>query len=322
MARSLRAPAAENAAAFARPEIADAIAAWRSWLIDERRASPHTVDAYLRDIADFFKFMATHLGGRAGLSDLSTLRVGDFRAWLAARGNSGHIAASNARALSVLRNFMRWMQRRGLAHNAALGTLRSPKLPRAVPKPLTIADADTTLETIGDYSEEPWVASRDTAVLTLLYGCGLRIDEALSLDRNVLPLGETLTVTGKGRKQRVVPLLPTVRAAVDDYVARCPYQPGPQGPLFFGVRGKRLKARIVQGQLAKLRAGLGLPDTATPHALRHSFATHLLGEGADLRSIQELLGHASLSTTQRYTAVDAERILAIYNKAHPRARRS
>ncbi len=320
MARPLGAPAAPKAAVLARPEIGDAIAAWRSWLIDERRASQHTVDAYLRDITGFFSFLAGHLGEACGLADLSTLRAGDFRAWLAARVTSGHQATSNARALSVLRNFMRWMERRGLARNSALGTLRSPKLPHAVPKPLTIADAATTLETIGDYTEEPWVAARDTAVLTLLYGCGLRIDEALSLNRRVLPLGETLSVLGKGRKERVVPLLAPVREAVADYVARCPYQPGPDGPLFLGVRGKRLKARIVQGQLAKLRAVLGLPETATPHALRHSFATHLLGEGADLRAIQELLGHASLSTTQRYTAVDAERLLEVYDKAHPRAR--
>ncbi|MBV8168554.1 MAG: tyrosine-type recombinase/integrase, partial [Alphaproteobacteria bacterium] len=191
--------------------------------------------------------------------------------------------------------------------------------PKTLPKPLAVVDATRVVEDVGELASEPWIAARDIAVLTLLYGAGLRIDEALSLNRDVLPLGDTLTVLGKGRKQRIVPLLPVAKTAIDDYVARCPYQPATSGPLFVGARGGRLRAEIVQAAMRKLRAVLGLPDSATPHALRHSFATHLLGRGGDLRAVQELLGHASLSTTQRYTAVDAERLIEVYEKAHPRA---
>jgi integrase/recombinase XerC len=309
-------------AILARADAARAYTAWLEWLASERRASRHTVAAYARDLAFFFAFLAEHRGEPADLAELGRLRAADFRAWLAARVASDHVAASNARALSVLRNFFRWLDRRALVHNPHLAALRTPKLPRAVPKPLSVPDAAAAVDQIEHLSDEPWIASRDTALLTLLYGAGLRIDEALSLNRDVMPLGDSLTVLGKGRKQRVVPLLGSVRAAIDDYVARCPWQPGRDGPLFLGARGKRLQAGVVQAQIRKLRAWLGLPDTATPHALRHSFATHLLAAGGELRAIQELLGHASLSTTQRYTAVDAERILAVYDQAHPRARKA
>jgi integrase/recombinase XerC len=304
---------------------ADAVHAysrWLEWLATERRASRHTIAAYGRDLGFFFAFLTEHRGAPADLAALKDLRAADFRAWLAARVASDHVAASNARALSVLRNFFRWLDRQGLVHNPHVAALRTPKLPRAVPKPLTEADAAAAVGAIEHLSEEPWIAARDTALLMLLYGAGLRIDEALSLDRRVLPLSDSLTVLGKGRKQRVVPLIASVRDAIADYVARCPYQPGPDGPLFLGARGKRLQAGVVQAQVRKLRGWLGLADTATPHALRHSFATHLLAAGGDLRAIQELLGHASLSTTQRYTAVDAERILAVYDRAHPRARKA
>jgi integrase/recombinase XerC len=300
-------------------DAAEAFAIWRTWLASEKRASRHTLESYSRDIAGFFAFLATHVGEPVGLSELKTLRPADFRAWLAARRGAEMSATSNARALSSLRGFFRFLDRRGVAHNPHVASLRTPKPPKTLPKALVIADAARLVEDIGSLQEEPWIAARDVAVITMLYGCGLRIDEALSLDRNVLPLGDTLTVIGKGRKQRIVPLLPAVRAAVDDYVARCPWQPGPDGPLFLGARGKRLQAGIVQAQMRKARLALGLPETATPHALRHSFATHLLGAGGDLRAIQELLGHVSLSTTQRYTAVDAERLLEVYAKAHPRA---
>jgi integrase/recombinase XerC len=305
---------------IAQSDAAEAFAVWRLWLANERRASRHTLASYSRDIAAFFAFLAGHLGGPASLVDLARLKPADFRAWLAARRAAGLTATSNARALSSLRGFFRWLERCDLLHNAHIAGLRSPKLPRFLPKPLTVADAAAAVDAIGDFHDEPWIAARDVAVLTLLYGAGLRIDEALALDRGVLPLGDTLVVTGKGRKQRIVPLLPAVRDAVADYVSRCPYQPGPDGPLFLGARGKRLNAAIVQRQMRKLRAALGLPETATPHALRHSFATHLLGAGGDLRAIQELLGHASLSTTQRYTDIDAERLIEVYNAAHPRAR--
>jgi integrase/recombinase XerC len=307
------------------PAAADATRAyadWLEWLATERRASRHTIAAYRRDLGFFFAFMAEHRGAPADLAALKDLRASDFRAWLAARVASDHVAASNARALSVLRNFFRWLDRQGLVHNPHVAALRTPKLPRAVPKPLSEADAAAAVDAVEHLSDEPWIAARDTALLMLLYGAGLRIDEALSLNRRVLPLSDSLTVLGKGRKQRVVPLIAGVREAIAAYVERCPYQPGPDGPLFVGARGKRLQAGVVQAQIRKLRAWLGLPDTATPHALRHSFATHLLAAGGDLRAIQELLGHASLSTTQRYTAVDAERILAVYDQAHPRARKA
>ena len=323
MARSRVSDAAakEPPALLAGADAARAYAAWLEWLATERRASRHTIAAYGRDLAFFFAFLAEHRGAPADLVALKDLRAGDFRAWLAARVTSDHVAASNARALSVLRNFFRWLDRQGLVHNPHVAALRTPKLPRAVPKPLSEPDAAAAIDAIEHLSEEPWIAARDTALLMLLYGAGLRIDEALSLDRRILPLSDSLTVLGKGRKQRVVPLIAGVREAIADYVARCPYQPGAAGPLFLGARGKRLQAGVVQAQIRKLRGWLGLPETATPHALRHSFATHLLAAGGDLRAIQELLGHASLSTTQRYTAVDAERILAVYDQAHPRARK-
>ncbi|HEX9463720.1 MAG TPA: tyrosine recombinase XerC [Alphaproteobacteria bacterium] len=304
---------------LARKDVVDAFEAWRAWLAVEKRCSRHTLAAYTRDLTGFLAFTGKHLGGPAALADLAALRLADFRAWLAARRAEGLTATSNARAISTLRSFFRWLDRHGLAHNAQVAALRTPKLPKTLPKPLTVPDAARVVEEIGALAEEPWIAARDTAVLTLLYGAGLRIDEALSLNRDVLPLQDTLSVTGKGRKQRIVPLLPVARAAIEDYVARCPYQVRADGPLFLGARGGRLRAEIVQAGLRKLRAGLGLPDTATPHALRHSFATHLLAQGGDLRAIQELLGHASLSTTQRYTAVDAERLIEVYEKAHPRA---
>jgi integrase/recombinase XerC len=301
-------------------DVAAAFAAWRQWLAAERRASLHTLDAYTRDLATFLAFVTAHGGAPPALGDLARLALRDFRAWLAERHGRGLTATSNARALSVVRGFFRWLDRQGLAANAAIATLRGPKLPKPVPKALTAADAAAALDEIGSFSEEPWIAARDAAVVALLYGCGLRIGEALGLDRGILPLGDTLVVLGKGRKQRVVPVLPAVQGAVAEYLRLCPYDGGAKSPLFVGAKGKRLQPAIVQRQVARLRAGLGLPEHATPHALRHSFATHLLGAGGDLRAIQELLGHASLSTTQRYTAVDAEQLLRVYDKAHPRAR--
>jgi integrase/recombinase XerC len=301
-------------------DVAAAFAAWRQWLAAERRASAHTLDAYTRDLAGFLAFVTGHAGAPPALADLSGLALRDFRAWLAARHERGLSATSNARALSVVRGFFRWLDRRGLAANPAIATMRGPKLPQPVPKALTVNDAAAALDEMGVAADEPWIAARDAAVVALLYGCGLRIGEALGLDRAVLPLGDTLVVLGKGRKQRVVPVLPAVQDAVAAYLRLCPYDGAATAPLFVGAKGKRLQAAIVQRQLARVRAGLGLPEHATPHALRHSFATHLLGAGGDLRAIQELLGHASLSTTQRYTAVDAEQLLRVYDKAHPRAR--
>jgi len=300
---------------------------WLAWLRHERRGSPHTLAAYGRDLGAFLEFLTGHLGQPAALAELSGLSRNDFRAWLAARGREGLTASSTARALSVLRSFFRFLARRGLASNSAIGLLRSPKLPRSVPKALTAGEALEAVDAVGDLSDEPWVAKRDTALLALLYGGGLRLGEALSLNVGDLPkakAGETLslTITGKGRKQRLVPMLPAVREAIDDYVRAAPFSGERDGPLFRGVRGARLHPRLVQLQLQKLRPLLGLPETATPHALRHSFATHILAGGGDLRAIQELLGHASLSTTQRYTDVDAAALLSVYDKAHPRARKT
>ncbi|MBE0533817.1 MAG: tyrosine recombinase XerC [Rhodospirillales bacterium] len=304
----------------AEPAVTRAIEAWRSWLADERRASPHTLDAYGRDMAAFLAFVAGHLGFPPGLRDLETFSAADFRGWLARRAADGLSRASTARAMSTVRGFFRFMDRRGGLHNPALAVVRTPRLPKSVPKALDVADALETVEAVAGFSDEPWIARRDVAVLTLLYGCGLRIGEALSLNRGQAPAGDTLIVTGKGNKQRLVPVLPVVKEAIDAYLAACPYGLEPEDPLFVGARGKRLTARVVQLRMQGVRLMLGLPETATPHALRHSFATHLLAGGGDLRTIQELLGHASLSTTQRYTDVDSTRLMAVYAATHPRAK--
>ncbi len=316
-----RVPAIEITAA---PAVVEAVERWRRWLADERRASAHTLDAYDRDLAGFLAFLAGHLGGQPGLADLAALRTADFRSWLARRAGDGLTAASRARALSVVRGFFRFLDREGLAHNPAVAALRTPKQQRPAPRPLTVDQARATLEAVGELGSTPWIGKRDRALIALLYGAGLRIGEALGLDRGALPTAgrgdAAIVITGKGDKQRVVPLLAVVRAAIADYLAACPYEPGADGPLFVGARGGRLNASVVQARLRRLRGFLGLPANATPHALRHSFATHLLAEGGDLRTIQELLGHASLSTTQRYTEVDAESLLKVYDAAHPKAR--
>ncbi len=299
--------------------VVEAVGRWRAWLWGERRASPHTVDAYSRDLAGFLAFLTEHLGGPPAIADLATLTPADFRAWLARRSAEGLSRTAQARALSTLRGFFRWLDREGMAHNPALGQVRGPRPPKAVPKALAEDEAREAVETVGDLQDDPWVAKRDLALLTLLYGAGLRLGEALALTQRDAPTGDALVVTGKGNKQRVVPILPVVAEAVSAYRAACPHTLAAGDPLFVGLRGGALNPGVVQRQVRRLRALLGLPDSATPHALRHSFATHLLGRGGDLRTIQELLGHASLSTTQRYTAVDTERLKQVYRAAHPRA---
>lgn len=296
-----------------------AIGLWTAWLAGERRASPHTTAAYGRDLAFFLDFLTGHLGELPRLATFAQLSAADYRAFLAHRAAEVE-RASIARGLSVVRGFVRFLERRGLASSPALSILRAPKLPRSVPKPLSVADAAELVDAPPALVTSVWQAKRDVALLTLLYGCGLRISEALGLKCSEAPRGDLVTITGKGRKQRLVPVLPVVRDAIADYLAACPYPLAPDGPLFVGARGGPLNPRVVQRQMQTLRNALGFPDTATPHALRHSFATHLLGGGGDLRAIQELLGHASLSTTQRYTSVETERLLAIYESAHPRAR--
>jgi integrase/recombinase XerC len=286
----------------------------------ERRASDHTLDAYARDLSAFLTFLCSHTGGEPDVAALAKLCPADFRAYLAHRSQEGIARSSVARGMSTLRNFFRFLERQEILHNPAVGTIKTPRLPRSVPKALREDDALDAVRTIGETHDEPWLSARDTALMLLLYGCGLRIGEALGLTCADIPSGDTLRVMGKGRKERIVPVLPIVIDALRAYRKLCPYAPEADAPLFVGARGKTLNAGVVQRQLRRVRALLGLDDTATPHALRHSFATHLLAKGGDLRTIQELLGHSSLSTTQRYTAVDAAHLTKVYRNAHPRAR--
>jgi integrase/recombinase XerC len=305
---------------FIDPALARAIDEWRRWLSHEKRASGHTIDAYSRDLGAFLAFLQNHLGVQPRLGDLEGLTAVEFRAWMARRASDGLGRSSTARAMSVLRGFYRWLERNGYGANHAIRAMRSPKRPHGIPKPLTVADTGLLLESLDLLPGEPWETQRDVALFTLLYGCGLRISEALDLNRGAAPVSDSLTVTGKGNKQRMLPVLPVVREAVRAYLTLCPRQPGADGPLFLGVRGKRLNPGVAQKRLRQLRLLLGLPDSVTPHALRHSFATHLLSGGGDLRAIQELLGHASLSTTQRYTEVDSDSLMATSRAAHPRAK--
>jgi len=315
----------DGAAGFrAAPDLRDAIGRWLSWLRHERRVADLTAEAYARDAGQLLWFLNQHHGELPRLQTLTALTRGDFRAWMASRQSQGIEARSQARSLSAIKSLFRFLARNDLAANGIISTLRAPKLPRSVPKPLNVGEALEAIDAVAGLQMDDWVGKRDTAILLLLYGCGLRIGEAIGLSRRDIPLtGEaaTLTVTGKGRKTRVVPLLPQVRDAVRAYLAACPWGGTGSDPLFFGAKGGRLNPRLIQKAMQILRLSLGLPETATPHALRHSFATHLLGAGADLRAIQELLGHSSLSTTQRYTDVDAKHLLAVYGAAHPRAKR-
>ena len=314
---------------FAAPEIATELTRWRSYLGDERRMSGKTVEAYERDTRQFLVFMAEHLGGRITLAGLRKLQPRDVRAFMAARRGAGIGSRSLMRGLAGVRSFARFLERNGKGQVGALSAVRAPKIGKTLPKPLGVSAAKQILDTDLRAGEErePWILARDAAVLALLYGSGLRISEALGLRRKDFPAPrkghagalEAITVTGKGNKKRMVPVLPQVLTLIAGYVALCPYDLPADAALFVGAKGGPLSPRIVQLAMARLRGSLGLPDTATPHALRHSFATHLLARGGDLRAIQELLGHASLSTTQIYTAVDTERLLEVYRSAHPRA---
>ncbi len=309
-----------SAAGLDAPVTLDALAAaWLTSLADARRLSPHTVRAYALTLEQFGDFLSQHLGGAVAAAQLAVLSPADFRSFLASRRGDGLANVSIARAVSALRTFFAWARRHhGIGCDGIAG-LKSPKLPRRVPRPVSPGDVGDLIAAVGDDARSPWTAARDTAVLLLLYGAGLRIAEALSLTGAVLPLGDTITVTGKRNKTRGVPLLPVVAEAILAYVALSPWPPARDLPLFRGVRGGPLDPGIVRSAVRAARPALGLPASATPHALRHSFATHLLARGADLRSIQELLGHASLSSTQVYTAVDAAQLLDVYRNAHPRA---
>lgn len=299
-----------------------ALMAWLEHLAKERRASPRTVEAYGFAAGRYISFLEIHRGEAVSLADLGTVTPGEIRAWLAflRQGDKPLSPRSLSQALSAIRTFHRFLDRRMDTPNASIALVRGPRVKPSAPRPVSEDQARGMLaEPSLDPDKEDWEASRDEAVLTLLYGCGLRISEALSLTRADAPLGDSLRITGKGSKTRIVPVLPQVAQAVAAYVADMPFALSPDQPLFRAKRGGALSPRHVQATVQLLRGRLGLPDSATPHALRHSFATHLLGAGADLRSIQELLGHASLSTTQRYTDVDAAALLSAYSKAHPHA---
>ena len=306
---------------FAMPDLLRAVERWRRHLAHERRLATKTVEAYSRDVEQFLVFLTLHLGEPPTVAHVAGLRVGDIRAFLAARREDGAGSRTLARGIAGIRSFIGLLEREGEANGAAFRAIRPPRQKRTLPRPL-VPEAALKVTDIGQsLDEEPWIAARNTAIFILLYGCGLRISEALGLARGEAPRSpsDALRVTGKGGKQRIVPVLPAVVAAIADYLQLCPWQHGAEGPLFVGVEGGRLNPRIVQRTMEGLRSALGLPASATPHALRHSFATHLLANGGDLRAIQELLGHASLSTTQVYTEVDTNRLMAAYNAAHPRA---
>ncbi|HEC01162.1 MAG TPA: tyrosine recombinase XerC [Sphingomonadales bacterium] len=302
------------------PALMPLLGGWLDYLRAEKRVSPHSFKAYERDVRDFLTFLAAHLGKAPTKADLRDLKPADFRAFLARRRRDGLTPASVARTLSGVRSFFSYLRRNDILRNDAINGVSAPKLPKRLPRPLDPAAALKSLDMAADFAPVGWVGDRDIAVLTLLYGCGLRISEALGLNRRDVPDGDMLRVMGKRNKERLVPLLPVVRRAIETYLTSCPYDLPPEGPLFIGVQGKRLNARMIQLVMQKLRQVLGLPPSATPHALRHSFATHLLTAGGDLRTIQELLGHVSLTTTQHYTDVDTAYLMDVYNNAHPGAK--
>lgn len=301
------------------PGLRDAL---ETWLTEQRvlnTRSDNTITAYRADLVRFFGFLAGHFGGSLGSEALAQVTLRDMRAWMAAERNDALSARALARSLSAVKSFYRWhAPRAGFDPTPVLST-RAPRFHAKLPRPLSPSGAKDLIETVALQHDTPWLNARDTAVLTLLYGCGLRISEALGLTGADTPLPETLRILGKGGKERLVPVLPAAQQAVAEYIAQCPHPMTATAPLFRGARGGPLNPRLVSGVLARARAQLGLPSSATPHALRHSFATHLLSAGGDLRAIQELLGHARLTTTQAYTSVDAAQLMDVYNRAHPKA---
>ena len=284
----------------------------------EKRLADNTIEAYRGDLSEFFGFLHTHLGGAPGMRDFADLQARDIRAFLAHRRRDGLSDASIARLLSAIKSLFAWLDRAHGVDNPEIAFLRGPKRPARLPRPVSETAAVDIIETAESLQDEPWIAARDVAALTLLYGAGLRISEALELPGNVASAPDVLRIKGKGGKVRLVPLIPAVRAAMADYAKLCPYTMSETSPFFYGARGKQLQPAVLRRQVQILRGALGLPETATPHALRHSFATHLLAHGADLRSIQTLLGHASLSTTQVYTGVEAGHLRKVHASAHPR----
>ncbi len=303
-------------------DLAGIILKWGEWLRFEKNMSRHTIRAYGSDISHFISFLFDHLGKKPCLNDLSEISLRDFRSWMAKKAMEGASNASRARSLSGIKNFLVWMDKQGILHNASIRTVRSPKQPHKLPRPLQEKQALNLIDNADLLDKAPqkkWIGARNSALFTLLYGCGLRINEALSLNISDMPNDGFLRVVGKGNKERVIPILPIVEASLNNYLEQCPYPVEQKRALFLGLRGKRLNQGVAQRAMRYLRKSLNLPENATPHALRHSFATHLLQNGANLREIQELLGHASLSTTQRYTEINAKELMNIYKKAHPRA---
>lgn len=299
----------------------DFLARWLEHLSALRDASPRTIEAYRRDVAGFLGFLTRHHGEMAGKAALRRVSVSDMRAWMAEQRGRELSPRSVARALSAVRSFYKWLAVNEGIEAAAVTAARAPRSKPRLPRPVGADAARALIERVEVQAREPWAAARDVAVVTLLYGCGLRISEALGLARKAYPFDEVLRIRGKGGKERLVPVLPAASRAIDEYLRLCPYDLPPQGPLFIGQRGGALNPRAIQKVMEQARMQLGLPATATPHALRHSFATHLLEAGGDLRAIQELLGHASLSTTQVYTSVDQARLMEIYDSAHPKGRK-
>jgi len=302
------------------PAARDALSGWLAAQRALNGAAFNTIEAYQRDVADFLAFITQHHGEAQGLGALSRITTADMRSWMAFIRKQDVGPRSLARKLSAVKGFYRWLsEREGFEPTAVLAT-RSPKFQRKLPRPLSPEAASDMIETLDMQSLTPWIAARDQAVVTLLYGCGLRVSEALSLIGADLPMGTALRITGKGGKERIVPVIEPARAAVERYAQICPFDITPDGPLFLGARGGALGPRAIQKVVERTRAQLGLPASATPHAMRHSFATHLLNAGGDLRTIQELLGHASLSTTQAYTGVDTLRLMEVYARTHPQGR--
>lgn len=295
------------------------IATWLDWITHGKRLSRHTVRAYHHDVQDFLMFLQHHQGRPVTIADLADAGLSEFRAWLAKHAHDGVTARSRARMVSSLRHLYAWLDKEGYVHNSAITLLRTPRADRTLPKPLTIDAAKHVLDHAAGLGSESWLGTRDVALFTILWGGGLRIDEALQLNQGDWPLHhDVMTITGKGHKQRQITILPEMQQAVQAYLAVCPYQ-GAEQPLFVGKQGKRLNAGVAQRQLRTIRQQLGLPDTVTPHALRHSFATHLLVDGVNIRVIQELLGHESISTTQRYTELHVEDLRDLIDRLHPRA---
>lgn len=314
----------ESQLTCAAPDLLAEITHWLSHLRAERRLSPKTLEAYARDLRQCLVFLSEHWGGLVTLKQFAAIEATDVRAFMSARRSDDIGGRSLMRALAGLRSFGRFLEREGKGKVGALSAIRAPKIGKSLPKPIQMASAKqmTDADIRAGENREPWIWARDAAVMALLYGSGLRISEALGLIRRDVPQpgkGDVIVVTGKGNKTRMVPVLQNVLALIANYVAMCPHTIAPDGPIFIGARGGPLSPRIIQLTMERLRGALGLPDSATPHALRHSFATHLLTRGGDLRAIQELLGHSSLSTTQIYTGVDADRLLDVYKTAHPRA---